>query len=796
MASPLGKLIQSLPVPILLCDPEGIVLDFNQKALAILTTNPVGVYLDQLLDFSQSDLIGCKTFEDVATVMRGRNPEFNLISLPVNRPPVSYITASFSFLVENECEYILVGINDVSERFSLLKAFEYQQNLLDNILSTSTDALVVFDSLGCVELFSPAAESMFGKSATEMLIDDVFVLFDACCKDKIREILRMMQTDQDFNAIRIFEDWDPVRASGDIFPASITLSRSKKSDEFRYFMLISDKSLFQRFINSVNDAYIKTDSTGYIIDLNNKAESLFCYDRSALLGSHVSFLGIKHGDMLDAVSDVALLTAGRGDEDYFAVDRRGEMLVLNLTAWPQEINNVRLNNLIIRDVSQKKRTEKQLILSAYSDALTGLSNRANFNRFLAEYTEESRVTGKTFYLLVVDLDKFKEVNDGFGHDCGDSLLAAAAKRLLSCVRDHDLVSRMGGDEFTIVLREIESSVDLLSVTERILNAFRREFSIKEKRIFISISIGIAVFPQDAQTPEKLLKAADMAMYAAKRAGKDGYCQFTHEMFVQYERHKLIERALPKAVANGEFMLYFQPKISYSRNQVVGFEALLRWNHPSLGFVSPLEFIPIAEDNGFIVELTRWVVTQSIRIMTQWSLEYSYFKTHRLIISVNISAHHFSHDLFGDLKSILTQEQFDPNLLEIEITEGTLLQSASEVIGMLNKISELGVQISIDDFGTGYSSLQYLKSFHLDTIKIDRAFVRDICTDPHNMLIVDSIISIAKRMSLQLVAEGVESIKEIEHLVALGCDVFQGFYYSKPLPAENIPEFLNTYKDPI
>lgn len=793
MDSQLGRFIQSLPVPMMVCDAEGIVLELNRRAVAILGANPVGIHLDQLLDFSQSDLASCKTFEDVAAVMRGRNSDFNLISLPVNRPPVSYITISFSFLDESELSKVLVSISDVSERFSLLKAFEYQQSLLDNILSTSTDALVVFDGSGCVELFSPAAESMFGRTATEMIIDDIFVLFSEQSREKIRGVFEHFSVSKKAGDILVFEDLDPIRASGDIFPASITFSRSKSESDDRFFMMVSDKSLFQRFVNSVNDAYLKTDSTGFIIDLNNKAESLFGWSRLELLGESIACLGIRQGELTgDAIRDVAALIGGKGEEDYFSSSRMGEALVLNITAWPQEINNVRLNNLIIRDISQKKRTEKQLILSAYSDSLTGLSNRANFNRLLTNSIEEGNQSGRSFYLLVVDLDKFKEVNDGFGHDYGDHLLIAATKRLLSCVRDHDLVSRMGGDEFTVILREITSEADLLNVAERILGAFRREFSIKEKRIFISVSIGIAAFPDNAQTPEKLLKAADMAMYAAKRSGKDTCCLFTHEMYVQYERHKLIEYALPRAIAKDEFSLHFQPKISYGKNEVVGFEALLRWNNPELGFISPMEFIPISEDSGYIIDLTRWVITHSIRAMKQWRADCGYFKQRRITVSVNISVIHFNHDLYGDLQSIIAQENFDPSLLEIEITEGTLLQSATEVIGMLNKISQLGVHISIDDFGTGYSSLQYLKSFHLDTIKIDRAFVRDICSDHHNMLIVDSIISIAKRMNINLVAEGVESKEEIEHLVALGCDVFQGFYYSKPLPLQSISEFLQAF----
>jgi diguanylate cyclase (GGDEF)-like protein/PAS domain S-box-containing protein len=793
MAGKIGDILHSLPVPMLLCDAEGIVLDVNPRAFAILAVNPAGIHLDQLLDFSRSDLVGCRTFEEVAEAMRVRNAELNVISLPVNHPPVSHITVSFSFFDQDEDKFILVGISDVSERFNLIKAFEYQQNLLDNILSASTDALVVFDDRGCIELFSPAAELMFGRTSTEMIIDEIHTLFDAQCHARINAVFDHLKTIQSADEILVFEDLCPATSSGEIFPASITFSRSKKHVDSLYFMVVSDKSLFQRFINSVNDAYIKTDSAGYIIDLNNKTENLFHYDRRTLISKHISFLGIKRGETAEVVSDIACVINGKGEEDYIAADKRGANLVLNLTAWPQEINNVRLNNLIIRDISQKKLAEKQLILSAFTDALTGLSNRANFNRILNEQIKEAEHTGKPFFLLVIDLDKFKEVNDGFGHDYGDRLLKAASKRLLSCVREHDLVSRMGGDEFTIILREIDSEADLAKVSQRILRTFRREFAIKEKRIFISASVGIAAFPQDAPHSEKLLKSADMAMYAAKRAGKDTSRQFSREMYVQYERHKLIERALQKAIANNEFSVHFQPKISYSKNEIVGFEALLRWNNRELGSVSPLEFIPIAEENGCIIDLTRWVITESIRTMTRWAAECDYFHDRHLMISVNISVDHFRRDLYEDLRSILDAEQFDPKLLEIEITEGTLLKSASEVVKMLNMISDLGIHISIDDFGTGYSSLQYLKNFHLDTIKIDRAFVRDIYTDPHNILIVESIISIAKRMNLMLVAEGVESYEEVRHLVALGCDVFQGYYYSKPLPASEIPNFLNTFK---
>ncbi|MEJ2682326.1 MAG: EAL domain-containing protein [Gammaproteobacteria bacterium] len=787
----LSILINHLPIATLLCDTKGEIVAINEKACRLLNYKNQNILIDQLIDFSRSDIHSCECLADVVSVIRSRSDDHNAISIPYNNPPITHLSLCIQCYDSNGMEMICMVIRDISESKKLMDAFEYKENLLDNIITTSTDALIVFDNRGCIELFSPAAEVMFGRSSTEMIIEDIFCLFDKSSHIKIHKIIDQLKFSKGSDETLVFEDIRPINAHGKPFPSSITFSKSQKDRDSLFFMIISDKSLFHRFVNSVNDAYIKTDEQGHILDINNKTEELFNYDRNMLINKHISFLRLTNCNTSDVVADIgSLIDTSREDEDFVARNKRGDQLTLNLTVWPQEINNIRLNNLIIRDISQKKIAEQRLVTSAFTDSLTSISNRANFIQKLKKLVSSNTKSSQEFALIVLDLDKFKEVNDTYGHDSGDELLVAAANRLMSCVRSQDLVSRMGGDEFTIIIYNTVEKLVIDRVVERILRTFRRDFSIKGKRVAVSISIGIAFFPKDAQSADDIYKAADMAMYSTKRAGKDGYRYFTFSMYEHYERQKMIERALVHAVDNREFCIYFQPKISFSQSRLVGFEALLRWNHPELGFLSPDEFIPIAEDTGAIINITRWVLSQGMILMNRWMEESIAFQAHRPTLAVNISPDHFQYRLLDDIQACLKAHNYNPKLLEIEITESTLLNHSDEIINCLNRISDMGVHISMDDFGTGYSSLQYLKHFNLNTIKIDRSFVKDMKSESQNNFIIESIISIAKRLNLNLVAEGVESMDQLHHLVALGCDVFQGYYYSKPLPDDQVLAFTD------
>jgi len=786
-----GIPIAALPIPILVCDWNGLIIQANEWAQALFSSPLIQMQLDTILDFTQADTVGCSSFKEAAQRILNRGADLNSTNIPFKKPPTSYLCLYFSRLEQNGQELITLCVQDISDYKNHIKTSKYQQNLLDNIVSTSNDAMVVFDAAGYIELFNPTAEALFGVSAAEAIMGDVYDLFGQESHSTIKDILAKLKNEANPPAW-VFENLATRHVSGAAFPSSISFSRSRRDTDALFFMIVSDKTLFHAFINSVDDAYIKTDEKGNIIDLNKRAEEIFADTRHILLGKNIGDLGIKKLPSASSIQDITLITSINSEEDYVVINGRGEELNLNLTTWPQVINNTQLNNIIIKDISQKKLAQKQLIISAFTDSLTKLANRERFHQELSAQINASRTIGSSFALLVIDLDKFKEVNDSYGHDYGDRLLRAAAKRLSSCVRDNDLVCRMGGDEFTVIIRKVHNETEVVKVAERILKSFRKDFAIKEKRLSVSSSIGIAIFPEDATTEERLLISADMAMYTAKKSSRDTYSRFNPDMHKSHDRRKLLERALTKALENNELSLHFQPKISYSGKRIVGFEALLRWHNPELGFVSPMEFIPIAEETGQIIGMTRWVLENALRTTKVLSSAQP-ADQNKLTIAVNISPDHFKQDLSGDLHQAIQQEGFDPSLLEIEITESTLLERSGDVVDTLNAISALGIQISIDDFGTGYSSLQYLKHFRLNTLKIDRSFVRDIHTDQHNIFIVESIIAIAKRMNMNLVAEGVESLDEINHLVALGCDIFQGFYYSKPLPAADVPQFLQSFQ---
>ena len=789
--------IENFPVAALVCDPSGEIAAINQKACRLLNIQRSSATqkIDQIFDFRLSDITGCQCIDDVLKVIKSRSEGHNTISVPYNNPPITHLRLHIQHYLADQTEMISIVISDVSENKKLIDAFEYKESLLDHIVATSNDALIVFDGRGCIELFSPAAEALFGRSSTEMIIEDIFCLFDDGAHEKIQNIidnLKLLESDQ---KTMMFEDIHPLNVGGFPFPSSIVFSRLNAksddavaaSDSSLFSMVVSDKSVIHQFVNSINDAYLKADDRGYIADMNNKAESLFGYDRKTLINKHISFLRLVRSSDLKTIDDIHSLANVAHDEEFFCIRKdEDDRLVLNFTVWPQEINHVRLNNLIIKDLSQKKIAEQNLIASTYTDPLTSISNRSNFVRTVKHVIER----GEKFALIVIDLDRFKEVNDVCGHDYGDELLVTTSHRLMACVREQDLVSRMGGDEFTIIIHGMDSEALIDKVVARIFKSFQSPFCIKRKQLMVSVSMGIALFPQDGQTADDIYKAADMAMYAVKRSGKDGYKYFAMSMYQHYERHKVIERSLFTAAENNEFTLCFQPKISFSQNRLVGFEALIRWNHAELGNLPPSEFIPIAEGVGTIVPITQWVMDQSIKFMNQWSASSPKFRQYNPTLAVNISPNYFQYDLFDDIQSCLCKNNYNPRMFEIEITESTLLSHSDDVINCLNQLSALGVQISMDDFGTGYSSLQYLKHFKLNTIKIDRSFIKDMEKDSHNNFIIESIISIAKRLNLHLVAEGVENEYQLNHLVALGCDVFQGYYYARPIPSEHVLDFVD------
>ena len=411
---------------------------------------------------------------------------------------------------------------------------------------------------------------------------------------------------------------------------------------------------------------------------------------------------------------------------------------------------------------------------AHHDSLTDLANRVLLN----ERLEQALGREEMVAVHHLDLDQFKAVNDTFGHHAGDKLLKIVAERLCGLVRDTDTIARMGGDEFVIVQAPIADPADATSLAQRVIGLLSEPYDIDGHQAVIGASIGISVGPGDGMSPDKLLRNADLALYRAKGDGRGTFRFFEPVMDLQMQTRRVMEQDLRKALPAGEFELHYQPVVNLASNEISGFEALIRWNHPTKGMISPAAFIPLAEEIGFIVPMGEWVIRQACATAAQWP--------DHLHIAVNISAVQFrSPGLMQVITDALAASGLDPARLEIEITETVLLHNKEATLAVLHQLRELGIRIAMDDFGTGYSSLTYLQSFPFDKIKIDRSFVKDITENSGSLNIVRAVAALANGMGMTATAEGVETKEQLDSIASEGCTEMQGFLFSKPLPAREI-----------
>ncbi|MBF0379968.1 MAG: EAL domain-containing protein [Magnetococcales bacterium] len=443
---------------------------------------------------------------------------------------------------------------------------------------------------------------------------------------------------------------------------------------------------------------------------------------------------------------------------------------------------------------ERRSLERQLKQQAQFDELTGLPNRVLFHDRLNQSIKFAKRTGKDVVLMFLDLDRFKLVNDTMGHEAGDILLQEAAKRISSCVRDSDTVARLGGDEFTVILPQLTHPFYVELVTRKILEQLETPFNLPQGEALVSGSIGVTVFPNDAEDAEELIKHADSAMYQAKTAGRSTFRFYTKEMNTfMSERYKL-EADLRKGISEGEMVLYYQPKLNLTTGAVNGMEALVRWKREDIGIVMPADFIPLAEDTKLIEFLDMWVLENACRQNKIWNeMGYS-----GLVVSVNISTLQFRRgaDLVDTITAILNKTGMPPELLELEITESMLMENVDQAVVTMESIRDMGVQISLDDFGTGYSSLSALKRFPLQTLKIDRSFVMELTEDSDDQEIVSAIISLAQKLKLNVVAEGVETAQQLKFLQEHFCNYVQGFFYSEPVSVVEFEKLLQEKKGAI
>ncbi len=545
----------------------------------------------------------------------------------------------------------------------------------------------------------------------------------------------------------------------------------------------ADLKLAAQVFENASESIVITDADATILDVNDAFTGMSGFTREEALGKTPRInKSDRHEPAFYEAMWKALLEKGRWTGEIWDRRKNGEVYPkwLNINSVKNQKGETTHYIGISSDITNLKRSEERLEKLAYFDALTGLPNRFLFLDRLNQEIQAARRHQKKVALFFIDLDRFKHINDTLGHAAGDQLLVEIAKRVKGCLRRTDTLARLGGDEFTIILTDVEQEEGIGGVAAHVIHEVKKPVRLGENETFVGASIGISLFPDDGQTIEVLTKNADLAMYKAKEASGDTYQFFNEEMTIHSERRMSLETDLRHALENDEFTLHYQPKNDSKTGKLIGVEALVRWNHPRHGLVSPADFIPIAEETGLITTLGEWVLETACRQVLQWRQR----GAPELRVAVNISGRQFQDKaLLQRIQQILDEVGLPTDGLELEITESVIMDDVEKAVDILNQLRRMGIKISIDDFGTGYSSLAYLKKFPLHSLKIDQSFVRDLEEDSDDAAIVSSIISMAQGLSLGVVAEGVETQGQLDFIKNRACQQVQGYFFSKPVSAE-------------
>ncbi|MFZ2302315.1 MAG: EAL domain-containing protein [Gallionella sp.] len=548
--------------------------------------------------------------------------------------------------------------------------------------------------------------------------------------------------------------------------------------------------MLSRAVENSPATVVITDPNGTIEYVNKKFTVITGYSFAEAIGQNPRILksGKQSADFYAQLWRT-ILAGHEWRGEICNKKKNGELYFEQVSISPVVDEQGTINNFVAvkEDITDKKKTEETIWRQANFDTLTGLPNRRMFRERLEQEIRKSNRSNLPIALMFIDLDHFKEINDSLGHDIGDILLVEASRRIADCVRATDIVARLGGDEFTVLLVGIEDVTSVERVAQCIIEKLAASFQLKEEVAYVSASIGITLYPNDANTIEGLFKNADQAMYVAKEQGRNRHSYFTHALQEAAQTRLRLINDLRSALAAGQFSVHFQPIVELATGRINKAEALIRWQHPERGMVSPAQFIPLAEETGLILEIGDWVFYESMRWAKHWRTLYNpVFQ-----VSVNKSPIQFYKD--GDEHAVWLSHLRDIDMpgqgLVIEITEGLLLDSNTSINGALLTLRNADIQVSIDDFGTGYSSLSYLKKFDIDYLKIDQSFVRHLETDHNDMALCEAIIVMAHKLGIRVIAEGVETAHQRDLLVAAGCDYAQGYLYSRPVPAEEFEELL-------
>jgi len=649
------------------------------------------------------------------------------------------------------------------------------------------------DRRGCFAYVNATACRMLGWSRDELLRMTVFQVDKAVTPEVWDDRWEKIKKDKS----ALYET-SHVARDGRMFPVEVSANfQAVGGEEFiaAFARDVAERKLaeqrlklFEKVFDNALEGITVTDHRGDIVSVNPAFTLITGYEAAEALGENPRILkSDRHAPEFYRAMWADIIKKGQWSGEIWNRRKHGE-------AYPEWLSISAIKDrgrtthyvAVFHDISEMKRKEDQILHQASHDALTNLPNRTLLVDLLDRAVSHAARSGHKLGVICLDLDNFKTINDSLGHAMGDELLRAAAVRITGTVRPEDTVARLGGDEFMVMLGEIANERDAVIVAERILASFRLPFALDGRELVLTASVGISIYPDDGLTPDALIKNADLAMYRAKDQGKNAYQLFTPQMNEAVTRRLNLEADLRRALERGEFLVHYQPRLSFLAQRTVGMEALVRWQREPGVLVPPMDFIPLAEETGIIVPLGEFVLetacayTAAINAATGRELK----------VSVNLSARQFADKTLPDtVARILARTGLSARRLEVEVTETVLMQNLSTAADMLGQLAEMGVAASIDDFGTGYSSLYYLKKLPLAAIKIDRSFIRDIPRNPSDIAITTTIISMCRGLDLAVVAEGVETPEQFNFLLGLRCDECQGYLISRPLPAAAFETYL-------
>jgi diguanylate cyclase (GGDEF)-like protein/PAS domain S-box-containing protein len=575
------------------------------------------------------------------------------------------------------------------------------------------------------------------------------------------------------------EENNPIQIVGTMQDISGRINEVRKLTESQS----KYKSLFENNL----DLVYSFDVTGHITSVNQMVIKTTGYSERELLGKNFDIIVLEEQIPYAKKGFAEILDGTSKRFDLKIKHKNGHLIDLDIAAIPIVTNEEILGLFCIaRDVTEQNQQEQKIIKMAYTDPLTGLLNRRGLFEHTDKLIQSSRDNQTILGIIFMDMDRLKAVNDNLGHEYGDQLIIETSKRILGCIRLEDVLARVGGDEFILIIPDVTNAEFITQVATRIMNSFKEIFLIKNNPLKATLSMGISIFPFHGDSTDVLISKADMAMYYSKSREKNNYKVYEESINNKENNYFIIQNNIEESIEKGNFFLVYQPRVEVYSGRVTGIEALIRWNHPEIGLVHPLEFISLAEKNGTIIPLGEWVLREALKTLK--TLICKGFKD--LLISVNVSPIQIQFSNLRDtISHLLELHELPPHSLELEVTETVLMRDESEILEKLKLIRNLGVKLSIDDFGTGNSSFQYIKNFSVDTIKIDKSFVRGVPDTKVNSAIISAMIRLTKDLNMRVVCEGVETEKEMSFLKAQGTDEVQGYYISKPIDKDSLLEFI-------